>query len=82
VKESALAVGIDLGGTQVRAALVGGDGWVRARAAARTDVVGGPVAVILQMQDLFSQVTDEVDPGIARRGRLSAHPGRWTARQE
>ena len=81
LKESALAVGIDLGGTQVRAALVGSDGSVRARAAARTDVVGGPDAVILQMQDLFSQVTDGVDSaslagvGVSAPGPLDGEAG-------
>lgn len=51
------AVGIDLGGTQVRAALVAPDGTLQARAAAATDVAGGPRAVIAQMQALVADVT-------------------------
>lgn len=81
VKESALAVGIDLGGTQVRAALVDSDGSVRARAAARTDAVGGPLAVILQIQGLFAQVTDGVGTaslagiGVSAPGPLDGEAG-------
>ena len=50
-----LAIGIDLGGTQVRAGLVEG-GRVVARAAERTDVAGGPEAVLRQMLGLIAQV--------------------------
>ena len=50
-----LTVGIDLGGTQVRAALVQG-GRVLRRAAARTDVPGGPLAVIAQFRQLIEEV--------------------------
>ncbi|WP_448950346.1 ROK family protein [Labrys neptuniae] len=52
------AIGIDLGGTQVRAALVDVSGTVLKRAATRTDVKGGPRAVMAQFQDLIRQVAD------------------------
>ncbi|MEK8026953.1 ROK family protein [Pseudaquabacterium rugosum] len=51
------AVGLDLGGTQVRAALVAPDGRLLARAATRTDVSGGPRAVVEQMRRLVDDVT-------------------------
>lgn len=53
-----LAIGIDLGGTQVRAGLVAG-GVVVARAAERTDVAGGPEAVLRQIAGLIAQVAPE-----------------------
>lgn len=59
-----LAIGIDLGGTQVRAALVGTDGALLARAAARTDAVGGPRAVVKQIQALIGEVTAGVAPDL------------------
>ena len=55
-----LSVGFDLGGTQIRAALVE-DGKVLGRASALTDVVGGPEAVIKQMQALVAQICSEAD---------------------
>lgn len=55
------AVGIDLGGTQVRAALIAPDGTLLARAATATDVAGGPHAVIAQMRTLVAQVTAGLD---------------------
>lgn len=55
-----LAIGIDLGGTQVRAALVQ-RGSILRRAATRTDVGGGPTAVIAQFRQLIAQVCDAED---------------------
>jgi glucokinase len=55
------AVGIDLGGTQVRAALVDADGTLLARAATATDVAGGPRAVLGQMRALVAEVTAGLD---------------------
>lgn len=55
-----LSIGFDLGGTQIRAALVE-DGKVLGRASALTDVVGGPEAVIKQMQALVAQICSEAD---------------------
>lgn len=76
----ALAIGIDLGGTQVRAALVDGAGTVLARAAALTDVQGGPEAVIDQMRQLVSQVSTDapgrtVAVGISAPGPLDSEAG-------
>ena len=54
----ARVLAIDLGGTQVRAALVS-EGQIVARAALRTDVAGGPEAVLRQ----FVQLADAVSAG-------------------
>lgn len=51
------SLGFDLGGTQVRAALVK-EGEIVRRAALRTDVSGGPEAVMAQFQRLASEVMD------------------------
>lgn len=50
-----LTVGIDLGGTQVRAGLAQ-DGQVLARASRPTDVAGGPRAIIAQFEALVAEV--------------------------
>lgn len=55
-----LTIGFDLGGTQIRAALVE-EGRVLGRAAALTDVAGGPEAVMGQMHALVSQICPEAD---------------------
>lgn len=60
VSPESVAVGIDLGGTQVRAALVDGRGRLLARAAQPTDKAGGPRAVLLQMHGLVEEVSREV----------------------
>ncbi|MGO4339608.1 ROK family protein [Labrys sp. KB_33_2] len=57
------AIGIDLGGTQVRAALVDDTGTVLRRAATRTDVAGGPAAVMVQFRSLIEEVTDDKSLG-------------------
>jgi len=57
----ALTVGVDLGGTQVRAGLVDATGNVLARAASRTDGAGGPRAVLQQMLRLIAEVTRGVE---------------------
>jgi glucokinase len=59
------AIGIDLGGTQVRVALVEG-GEVRRRAAARTDVEGGPAAVLQQFKHLIGTIC-----GVEERAHLA-----------
>jgi glucokinase len=51
-----LALGIDLGGTQLRVAVITRSGEILRRAAVGTDVVGGPVAVVAQMQSLAEAV--------------------------
>jgi len=58
-----LAVALDLGGTQLRAALVDGDGVIHARAAEPTDVAGGPAGVLEQMRRLAAAVSGGVAPG-------------------
>ena len=50
-----LTIGIDLGGTQARVALVSGADVVR-RSAERTDVTGGPYAVIAQFKKMIAEV--------------------------
>ncbi|MDP4299996.1 ROK family protein [Leptothrix discophora] len=57
-----LAVGVDLGGTQVRTALMRADGELLARAAERTDLAGGPRAVVGQISRLVAAVTQDVAP--------------------
>jgi len=61
-RHAPLAVALDLGGTQVRAALVDGDGVIHARAAEPTDVAGGPGSVLGQMRRLATSVS-RVAPG-------------------
>lgn len=79
--EGRLAVGIDLGGTQLRAALVDGSGALRSRAAAPTDTAGGPRAVLRQMQALFGEVTRGIDAasiagvGVSSPGPLDSAAG-------
>jgi glucokinase len=51
-----LALAIDLGGTQVRAAVVNRQGEVKNRAALATDVASGPEAVVAQMIKLADQL--------------------------
>jgi glucokinase len=51
-----LTLGLDLGGTQVRAAIVGREGQILRRAAALTDVRGGPRAITAQMLSLSLEV--------------------------
>ncbi|MCM2474474.1 ROK family protein [Rhizobium sp. CG5] len=51
-----VAIGIDLGGTQVRAALVGEQGIIFAQAEDRTDAAAGPERVLRQILDLTEQV--------------------------
>ena len=47
-----VAIGIDLGGTQLRVALVDSSGRIIIRKATATDVAGGPDAVIAQIKAL------------------------------
>lgn len=51
-----LAIAFDLGGTQVRAALVRSDGAVLQRTALATDVAGGPAGVMLQFDAMAQQL--------------------------
>jgi glucokinase len=80
-RSAPLAVGIDLGGSQVRAALVDAQGRLLARAATRTDVAGGPRAVLKQMEGLFAEVVGGVDLaslagiGVSSPGPLDSETG-------
>ena len=51
-----LAFGIDLGGTQIRVALVDDSGRVLRRAAMPTDVAGGPKGVLAQIQQMADEI--------------------------
>ena len=69
-----LAIGIDLGGTQIRAALVRPDGTIEKRLSTRTQADAGPDAVIGQMAGLAASVSE----GVARdsiRGAGVSSPG-------
>ena len=57
-----LAIGVDLGGTQVRAALIDEAGIVHARAALATAAEAGPAVVTAQLKDLAAMVS----AGVAR----------------
>jgi len=76
-----LSVGVDLGGTQVRAALVDSDATLLARAATRTDIAGGPRAVVRQIETLFAEVTNGIDiallagVGVSAPGPLDSEAG-------
>lgn len=78
--QAPLSLGFDLGGTQVRAALVS-DGRVLKRAAQRTDVAGGPEAVMRQLHTLAAEVTQDLSlrqpqaVGIATPGPLDTVAG-------
>jgi glucokinase len=69
-----LAVGVDLGGTQLRAALVDANGTVLARAATLTDVDGGPRAIAEQMRQLVAEASRDV-PSSALAGVGVSAPG-------
>ena len=71
------SLGFDLGGTQVRAALVL-EGQIVRRAAMATDVAGGPLAVMAQFRALAGQVVgSEVVQavGLAAPGPLDTEAG-------
>lgn len=57
-----LAIGVDLGGTQVRAALVEEGGAIVARAETDTDAMAGPQAVLAQIEALAHGLAGTVDP--------------------
>lgn len=75
----AQAIGIDLGGTQVRAALVDESGTVLRRASTRTDVQGGPLAITAQFRQLLAEIG--ADPsslagiGVSSAGPLDSETG-------
>jgi glucokinase len=73
-------IGIDLGGTHVRAALVEA-GRVLRRATACTDVRGGPIAILRQFQQLIAEIcgpeerTRLAGIGVAAPGPLDSETG-------
>jgi len=75
-----LTIGIDLGGTQVRAALVE-EGRILRRAVARTDASGGPTAVLGQFKKLISEICTADDwsrltgLGVSAPGPLDSETG-------
>jgi len=77
-----LILAIDLGGTQLRAALVDRAGQIVAREATRTDSVGGPDAVIAQIGELHRCLisgrpkTKILCAGISCPGPLDTREGR------
>lgn len=76
----ALALGIDLGGTQLRVAVVDGHGRVLRREAVRTDVNGGPLHIIAQMQRLADDLAasdwkDIAAIGVCAPGPLDSEQG-------
>jgi len=77
----ARAIGIDLGGTRLRVALVDGAGQIHARAACNTDSGGGPAAVQAQMLELIAEVrrghpaVEVVAAGICAPGPLDSTTG-------
>ena len=66
-----VAIGIDLGGTELRAAVVAADGRVLAHARTETAALDGPAAVIEQMARLIAQIA----PGHAVTGVGIGSPG-------
>ncbi len=76
-----LAVGVDMGGTQIRVALVNGQGAVLARTATATDAAGGPRAVVRQIRQLFAEVSRGAGPaslagvGVCMPGPLDSEAG-------
>ncbi|MFB2552499.1 ROK family protein [Ensifer soli] len=70
--ETDVAIALDLGGTQVRAALVR-DGRVLARAAARTDL-GGPEAVMRQFRALVAGIAPAGTPPPGAVGMCAPGP--------
>jgi glucokinase len=69
-----LTLGIDLGGTQLRAAVLNAHGEILRRQAVATDVAGGPKAVIAQMVKLSGDVCGELRSRIHAAGVSSPGP--------
>lgn len=80
-KMQKIAVGIDLGGTRVRAALVDQQGMILARTAESTDAMAGPQRVLSQIQGLADGLlasmvgADVVGIGVCAPGPLDTVAG-------
>jgi glucokinase len=61
---AARCIAVDLGGTQVRVALLEGTRIIR-RASAKTAITGGPSAVLAQFETLIDEVCDAKDPKLS-----------------
>jgi glucokinase len=75
-----IAAGIDIGGTQLRVALIDADGTILTRAATPTDAAGGPAAVVAQIVALMQQVTEGgsrtvIGAGVSSPGPLDTTRG-------
>ena len=75
-----LALGIDLGGTQLRVAAIDAMGHVARRVAVPTDVAGGPVAIVGQMLRLAEEAIGDdrqrvVAAGVSAPGPLDSETG-------
>ncbi len=71
---SPLALAFDLGGTQLRAAIVDEAGQVLRRSAVLTDVTGGPAAIIAQIMLLANEVIAGDRQRIAAAGMATPGP--------
>lgn len=75
------AIGVDLGGTQLRAVRVDHDGHVAAFARADTAATQGPAAVVTQIADLIATVQGEatvdeiIGVGVGTPGPVTPHDG-------
>lgn len=81
VEMQQVAIGIDLGGTQVRAALVDRRGEILARQAERTDSRGGPSRVLSQIRQLVDNMIsdagsiDVIGVGVSAPGPIDTVTG-------
>lgn len=76
-----LAIGVDIGGSKLRAALVDRNGSVLRRAHTQTDAAGGPAAVIAQISGLLEELEARLEAdrilgvGIAAPGPIDTITG-------
>jgi glucokinase len=68
------ALGIDIGGTQIRAALVDENGAVVKRAATKTDGPGGPNAIVAQVVQIAKEVSGGTLENISAVGACAPGP--------
>ena len=75
------SIGIDLGGTQIRAVRMGRDGHIHARQRVATAATSGPEDVIGQIEELIAAMVDGVKPaeiigvGVASTGPVDPRAG-------